>query len=65
MRSLRLRRSLSPKGDDMRIKIENVEDLNALDMIFRRFSTTNLVIEGHVVNGIDGTWLLIDKLGRS
>ena len=61
MRSLRLRRSLSPKGDDMRIKIEEASDL---DILFQRFNTTQLRIEGHVINGIDGTWLLIDKLER-
>ena len=60
-----MRRSLSPKGDDMRIKIDNLGDLDALDMLFRRFSTTHLKIEGHVINGIDGTWVLIDKIERS
>ena len=49
----------------MRIKIDNLGDLDALDMLFRRFSTTHLKIEGHVINGIDGTWVLIDKIERS
>ena len=45
------------RDDDMRIKIENVKEFDALRDAFKGY-----VIYGYIQNGVDGVFFVVDKV---
>ena len=45
------------RDDDMRIKIENTKEFDALQSAFKGY-----VVSGHIQNGVDGVFFVVDKV---